>query len=58
MADGVPDPNTTRGMGLVPVNALKVTSVVGQRPDYDDEFKVTHLIGNRQNHIGKTSGGH
>ena len=33
MADGAPDPNTTRAMGLVPVNALKVTSVVGQEPD-------------------------
>ena len=43
MADGVPDPNTTRAMGLVPVNALKVTSVVGQGPDTDDEFVVTHL---------------
>ena len=43
LADGVPDPNTTRAMGLVPVNALKVTSVVGQGPDTDDEFVVTHL---------------
>ena len=57
MADGAPDPNTTRAMGLVPVNALKVASVVGQGPDHDDEFKVTHLIGTRPNHIGKSSGG-
>ena len=41
LADGVPDPNTTRAMGLVPVNALKATSVVGHSPDYDDEFIIT-----------------
>ena len=45
LADGVPDPNTTRGMGLVPVNPLTATSVVGHSPDIDDEFVVTHLIG-------------
>ena len=43
LADGFSNPNTTRAMGLVPVNALKVTSVVGQGPDTDDEFVVTHL---------------
>ena len=42
-----------RGMGLVPVNPHKVTSMVGQGPDIDDEFLVTHL----SNRLGKTSGG-
>ena len=32
-----------RGMGLVPVNPLKVTSVVGHSPDCDDEFVITRL---------------
>ena len=43
MADGMNNPNTTRAMGLVPVNALKVTSVVGHSPDSEDEFLVTRL---------------
>ena len=30
LADGVTSPNTTRAIGLVQVNALKVTSAVGQ----------------------------
>ena len=38
-------------MGLVPVSAHQVTSVVGLRPEIDDEFKVTRL----SNHQGKTS---
>ena len=53
MADGVQNSNTTRAMGLVPVNALKVTSVVGQGPDFDDEFRVTR----HSKRLGKTSGG-
>ena len=35
--------NTMRGMGLVPVNPPKATSMVGQGPDSDDEFRVTHF---------------
>ena len=55
LADRVPDPNITRAMGLVPVNALKVTSVVGHIPATDDdEFRVTR----HSNRLGKTSGGH
>jgi hypothetical protein len=30
-------------MGLVPVNPLKVTSVVGLGPEIDSEFLVTRL---------------
>jgi len=40
-------------MGYGSVNALKVTSVVGQGPDYDDEFQVTR----HSNRLDKTSGG-
>ena len=43
LGDGVADPSTTRGMGLVPVNPPKVTSVVGHSPDYDNEFVITRL---------------
>ena len=43
LADGVSDPKITRPMGLVPVNALKVTSVVSHSPDSEDEFLVTRL---------------
>ena len=42
-----------RGMGLVPVNPQKVTSMVGHSPDIDNEFLVTHL----SYRLGKTSGG-
>ena len=31
-----------RGMGLVPVNPPKATSMGGQEHDSDDEFRVTH----------------
>ena len=44
-------------MGLVPVNALKVTSVVGQGPDYDDEFRVNRISSSGLNRHDKTSGG-
>ena len=57
LADGVPDPNTTRAMGLVPVNALTVTSVVGQGPLLDDEFRVNRISSYKLNHPDKTSGG-
>jgi len=49
MADGMTVPGTTRAMGLVPVNALKVTSVVGPDPDLIDEFVVTRLSMDRPN---------
>jgi hypothetical protein len=54
LADGAPDPNTTRAMGLVPVNAPQATSVVGHRPAADDEFTITRL----NNRLGMASGGH
>ena len=53
LADGAAGPNTTRAMGLVPVNAPQATSVVGHSPDYDSEFVVTHI----SNRLDKTSGG-
>ena len=53
LADGVTDPNITRAMGLVPVNAPQATSVVGHSPEIDGEFRVTR-IGNR---LDKTSDG-
>jgi hypothetical protein len=43
LADGVQNPYTTRAMGLVPVNAPKVTSVVGRDRELDDEFVETRL---------------
>jgi rhodanese-related sulfurtransferase len=54
LADGVQNSNITRAMGLAPVNAPTVTSVVGQGPANDSEFVVTHLIGTRYNHNAKT----
>ena len=57
LADGVSDPNTTRAMGLVPVNALKVTSVVGKGPDIEDQFTVNRISSSRLNRLGKTSDG-
>ena len=49
MADVTPSDNTTRGMGLVPVNPRKVTSVVGLDRELDDEFLVTRLPFSRPN---------
>ena len=49
MADGVADPNTARAMGLVPVNARKVTSVVGHSLEIDSEFVVTRIVSDGQN---------
>ena len=46
MADGVTDPNTTRGMAMRPVNPPKATSVVGHDPDATDEFILTHFSRN------------
>ena len=43
LADVTRSDSTTRGMGLVPVNPRKVTSVVGHDLELDDEFVVTHL---------------
>ena len=45
MADVMSDDKTMRGMAMRPVNPPKVTSMVGQGPDLDGEFVVTHLIG-------------
>ena len=49
MADVTPSDNTTRGMGLVPVNPRKVTSLVGLGREPDDEFVVTRLPFSRPN---------
>jgi hypothetical protein len=54
MADGVPDPNTTRGMAICPVNPQKATSVVGHSPYREDEFVVTRLSFSRPNHTGES----
>jgi hypothetical protein len=43
--------NITRAMGLVPVNARTVTSVMGLGPTIEDEFVISR-VANRQ---GKTS---
>ena len=43
LADVTRSDNTTRGMGLVPVNPPQVTSVVGLGAETDDEFVVTHF---------------
>ena len=43
LADGLFDPNTMRGMGLVPVNPQKVTSMVGHGPAKEDEFGITQV---------------
>jgi hypothetical protein len=51
LADGGNTSNTTRAMGLVPVSAHQVTSVVGLGPEIDDEFVLTRTY-NRQ---GKSS---
>jgi hypothetical protein len=58
MADGVKNSDITRAMGSGSVNAQQATSVVGNGPDYDSEFVVTHLIGSKhQGATAKTSGG-
>ena len=41
-----------RGMGLVPVNPQKVTSMVGHSPDIDDELRVTHLSNRNAKTLG------
>jgi hypothetical protein len=49
MADVVLDLNTTRVMGLAPVNTLQATSVVGHRPATDDdEFVIQRVGANRK----------
>ena len=47
-ADGVDSSNITRAMGLVPVNARTVTSVMGLGPNIDDEFAISRLEANRK----------
>ena len=44
LAHGTTSFNTTRAMGLVPVNAQQATSVVGLGSDIDDESDLTRLI--------------
>jgi hypothetical protein len=43
-------------MGLVPVNPLPVTSVVGHGPDTDGEFVVTRLARNDERNPGDHRG--
>ena len=52
-ADGTSTLNTTRAMGLVPVNAPQATSVVGHTPEFDSEFVISRIA----SHKDKTSGG-
>jgi hypothetical protein len=42
-----------RGMGLVPVNPPKATSMVGCSPDSDDEYVVTRLTGDGKAQMDK-----
>ena len=43
LAPNILDDDTTRAMGLVPVNAPTVTSVVGLEPDHNSEFVVSRI---------------
>ena len=43
LADGTHSLSTMREMAMRPVNPPKATSMVGQGPDYDDEFRVTRI---------------
>ena len=62
MADVTQEDNITRAMGLVPVNALTVTSVMGHNSEIDSEFNVNRLTsirpkGQQADATAKTSGG-
>ena len=54
LATDIPDVNTMRGMGLVPVNPPKATSVVGLSPYREDEFLVTRLAISRPDRSRKS----